>query len=324
MRFAALLLVALAAAPASAAAQRQTFSGTFSASTPATPTGFAEAIDYAPSGGEGTKPHSVAKVTLTFAPGTRIDTTVPERCSAGDSEFQSQGAAACPPDSRVGGGEVEVDFGAEGGAVPRVVNLAATLFNADGALIVFFESTNTSPVIRTAARSPITGTTITTQAPPLPGAPPSDPYMAIKRVRLTFDAVVRGGRGYLTTPPACSGAWSTEAGFTYRDGVAESVASPSPCRAPVGPRVRVAGLPRHGCLAAPTRLRVRVSSPTQLKVTRVRLDGRRLARSRRSRFTVHLDPRRLRPGIHRLTVRAVDREGRSAQDVVAFRRCARV
>jgi hypothetical protein len=322
MRFAALLLVALVSTPASAAAQRQTFSGMFTASTPATPTGFAEAIDYAPSGGDGTKPHSVAKVTLTFAPGTRIDTAVPERCSATDSEFQSQGAAACPPGSRVGGGEIDVDFGAEGGAVPRVVNLAATLFNADGALIVFFESTNTSPVIRTAARSPITGTTITTQAPPLPGAPPSDPYMAIKRVRLTFDTVVRGGRGYLTTPPACSGPWRTEAGFTYRDGVAERAESTSSCHAAAAPRIRVSGLPRDGCLGAPARLRVRVSSATRL--TRVRLDGRLVARSRRSRFTVRLDPRRMRPGVHRLTVRAVDREGRSARDVIRFRRCARV
>jgi hypothetical protein len=47
-----------------------------------------------------------------------------------------------------------------------------------------------------------------------------------------MDAVSRNGRNYITTPPACppSGTWTNRVGFTYFDGVTQTVESGSACR----------------------------------------------------------------------------------------------
>jgi hypothetical protein len=69
--------------------------------------------------------------------------------------------------------------------------------------------------------------------PALPGTPPDGG--ALKRVRFTdFPIVERSGaarRAYTTTPRRCprSGRWINRISFTYRDGVSQSVRSPSRC-----------------------------------------------------------------------------------------------
>ena len=73
--------------------------------------------------------------------------------------------------------------------------------------------------------------------PPVPGSPPPDPFLAVKRVRVTLDSATREVDGrtqaFITTPAVCPPArrWLAEASFAYRDGVTQTAASPpSACR----------------------------------------------------------------------------------------------
>jgi hypothetical protein len=234
----ATLLCAAAAGPAPAGAQsRQTFSGTFTTQSPGSSSGYVLKIDYRNPQDAHAKPHSVQTVLQTLHHGTRIDTSVPQRCTASDAQLVAQGESACPPGSRVGGGHIAVDTGMAVGLVPRVIENRLVVFNADRALILFTESTNTpgSP-IRVSSRTTVGDRTFTSQSPPAPGFPPPDPFLAIKRVRLTLSAVSTGSgahrRNFITTPGFCpsTGRWTNTATFTYRDGVSQTVASASPCR----------------------------------------------------------------------------------------------
>ena len=329
---AALLCVAAGASPV-AAQSRQGFSGTFTTEAPGASSGYRLAIDYANPSDPAAKPHSVQQVVQTLAAGTRIDTAVAPRCAASDQQLSAQGAAACPAGTVVGAGEIDVDFGTATGATPRVVQNRVTVFNAEDALILFTESTNTTgEPIRTASRSRVAGRSITTDAPPLPAAPPPDAFLAIKRVRLSIGAVTApGGTGALiTTPGSCpsGGAWETEGRFTYRDGASQSVTSRSPCRASgasvggrrrVRPRVRIRGVPRRRCVRRAFRARVAVSGPALLRRAHTRVDGRMIRRTRSKRFRIRVAPRR--PGMHRLTVVVRDRAGSRGKAKVRFRSC---
>jgi hypothetical protein len=88
------------------------------------------------------------------------------------------------------------------------------------------------------------------------------------------------------------------------------------------PRARVAGVPRR-CTRSNFRTRVRVRAAAGVRSVRVTLDGRRLVTTRRSTFGVRVPARRLRSGLHRLTVVVRDRNGRRARISRTFRRCAR-
>jgi hypothetical protein len=91
---------------------------------------------------------------------------------------------------------------------------------------------------RTVTRAKVSGRTITTEVPPLPGIPPPDPYTSLKRLRLLVPPRARAGRFYVTTPPACprSRRWIFTLTFVYRDGVRQVVKSASPCGPSSGPR----------------------------------------------------------------------------------------
>lgn len=292
----------LALAPAAAAAQdRQRFSGRFTTSQPAAPTGLSEAIDYAnPSDPDG-KPHSVQTVVLRLHPGAVIDTTVPEQCQATEADFAERGPAACPPGSRVGSGELTIDFG--GG---NVVEFVSTFFNDRDQIILYLESTNTPTRITSSSRGSARDGAFTTQVPPLPGQPPPDSFAAIERVRIELDRVTRGGRAYLTTPPACpaGGAWTNTGTFTYRDGVTQTVGSASPCSPPdrTRPSIAVRGVPSR-CPGRSFVTRVRIADSSPLRRAAVFVDGRRVRTTKRKLFSQRVKPRR------GLTVVAVDAAG---------------
>ena len=326
--WAAIFLVA-AVAPASAQ-DRQTFQGTFTTPTSGAPTGLVEAIDYTNPSDPAQKPPAVHRVVIRLHPGARIDTSVPERCTASDADFTARGAAACPEGSLVGHGALDVDTGLVAGPFPRVVETRTTAFNAENALILFVESTNTTPTIRTVARFPVSENTFTAEVPPLPGAPPPDPFLSIKRVRLTLNEVTTGSgsarRAYLTTPPSCPGSWTNVAEFTYRDGVTQVVESASPCTTAQGGsqsggvRVRVRGVPRSGCVRRDFRARVRVTGGPA--TTSLYLDNRRIARSGAARFSRRIRVRRLAPGRHTL-IAVADANGTPVTARASFRRCGR-
>ena len=315
---------------------RQTAKLLFDQQRPATGTGVSLAIDYVNTDDPAAKPPAVEKIVLELAPGTAIDDSVPERCDASDQELIATGSAACPAGSVVGGGEIEVDTGVEGPA--RVLANDVTIFNSEGEIVLLLESSS-SPR-RLVVRGPIEGSTITTEVPPTPGGPP-DGFSAVKRVRLRLEPRSAGSgadaRSYITTPSACpaDGVWPNTATFTYRDGASYAVPSPSACAQrpedppsePVdsaAPRIRIQGVPRAGCVRRGLRVRVRIAERgSGLRRAVLTLDRRRLANTRRSRFSRRVGVARLRAGRHRLSVVAIDNAGNRAKASVRFRRCRR-
>jgi hypothetical protein len=105
---------------------------------------------------------------------------------------------------------------------------------------------------------------------------------------------------------------------TYLPGLAP----PPGVRDSRAPYLGVAGMPRS-CRRASFSVRVRVREQSTLRFAEVRLDSRRLRRTRSKAFTVRVPVPRLRPGLHRLRVRATDAAGNRASRTLAFRRCAR-
>jgi hypothetical protein len=283
------------------------------------------AIDYADPANPSGKPHAVSKVVETLPPGSRIDTSAPEVCSASDAEFATRGTAACPPDSRVGGGEVDLDTGG------ATLSFDVTQFNNRDQLILLFEQKGGG--IRTPSRAEVqgdrpAGPRIIATVPPIPGGPP-DGFTAIKRGRLRLDAVTRAGKNYITTPPSCpaAGGWTSRIDFTYRNGTEQAVTTRSPCSASPGqdsdrspPRIFIRGMPA-GCASDGFRLRVRIRDRSSLRRAGVRLDGRLVRTTGRKRFRLKVPVRGLAEGRHRIAVAARDERGNRARKSVRFRRC---
>jgi hypothetical protein len=96
---------------------------------------------------------------------------------------------------------------------------------------------------------------------------------------------------------------------------------PAPVRDSTAPRVRVAGLRTRGCVSRNFRIRVRTRE-SALKLVTVSLDGRRIAKSRRTSFAVRIRARKLRTGSHRLRIAAVDTAGNRRTVRRRFTRCA--
>jgi hypothetical protein len=233
------IALALLCLPAAAGAQestRQTAELTLDSQRPGTSTGARLSIDYVNPADPEAKPPAVQKVVLELPAGARIDTSAPAVCGASNAQLIAGGPAACPPESRVGGGELLLDTGVPGPA--RLLDNHVTLLNNTGELIFVLES-KSEPGARIVTRAVLTDTTITTEVNPIPGGPP-DGFVAIKRVRLALDE----RPGYVTTPPSCPPArvWTSTATFAYRDGASQAVKATTPCVAPVedcrrGPRM---------------------------------------------------------------------------------------
>ena len=226
-----LVAAALAACAPEAAlgqsAPRQTAEFVLDERRPARSTGTRLAVDYVNPSDPAAKPNAVQRVVITLPPGAAIDTSVPGRCTASNPQLMASGPAACPTDSRVGGGELALDTGVPGPA--RILDNQVTLLNNKDELIFVLESKG-EPGSRIVARAVIGEGTITTDVTGLPGGPP-DGFVAIKRVRLTLEERSTGGRAYVATPPACppERVWRYTVAFTYRDGVSQTVAGSNPC-----------------------------------------------------------------------------------------------
>jgi hypothetical protein len=226
------LVLAGAASPALAHdGTRQIVASSFDERRPGTGTGSRLAIDYVNPDDPSAKAPAVQKVVIDFAEGATIDTSVPERCGASNGELTTQGPAACPPGSIVGGGEIDLDSGIPGPG--RILQNDVTLINNQDELIILLES-KSDPSSRVVARSVVKGGTITSEVSPVPGGPP-DGFTAIKRVRLSLDrrsaGQGAGRKSYVTTPPSCpaTGSWTNTVTFTYRDGVTQTARNSSPC-----------------------------------------------------------------------------------------------
>ncbi|MDX6671889.1 MAG: hypothetical protein QOI91_2252 [Solirubrobacteraceae bacterium] len=100
------------------------------------------------------------------------------------------------------------------------------------------------------------------------------------------------------------------------------LAPPPGVRDSRAPYLGVAGMPRS-CRRASFSVRVRVREQSTLRFAEVRLDSRRLRRTRSKSFTVRVPVPQLRPGVHRLRLRATDASGNQSRRTLTFRRCAR-
>jgi hypothetical protein len=340
---ASVLALAVLALPGGAGGQSdspsyQNASLTFTTTAPGSPSGLGLAIDYRdPANPEG-KPHAVQKLVLRLAPGSKIDTGVPGQCKASDGEFAQQGASACPSESKLGVGQTEFDSG--GATEPRIVKTDVTMFNNEAQLILLFETTNQPTQVRVAARSTIEDATITTNVPPLPGAPPPDPYLAVKTVRETFETVTRGSgdsvRSYVTTPAACParGYWTNTLEFTYRNGVTQTVPTKAPCVTPSGSqRVRLhlrlsdrKGRLRASGRCAVGRVRATVVGRDRRKARRAVFyrDRRRVAYDRRPPLSRVVDRGQQdgRSRRHRVRVHVRMRDGDRVRVARRYRACA--
>ena len=320
------LVAAALATQASAISEepaRQSYSDVFTTTAPGAATGRNYTIEwFNPEDPEG-KPHAFSHLRVELADGARFDTTAITQCKASDTELMTTGETACPAESRVATDTTLIDSGYSGPA--RYYTIDFAFFNNENELILL--STVRETGTRVVLRGEVGRNTIDVEVPtPLPGTPPDGG--AAKLQKGEWKALSSGGRNYITTPPTCpkSGYWVNRVTYTYRDGVTQTAESRSPCERPKAPRdrrpprVRAAGIPRE-CVAAPFQARLRISDASRLRSVRVRLDGRRLARTTRKRLAVRVPAHRIEGGLHTLAVTAVDAAGNRADRRFRFSRC---
>jgi hypothetical protein len=225
-----LAAVVAAALPAAAGAgPRADYKHTFSTPVPGASTGSDTQIFYKHPDDPEAKPIPVRQEVFTFPKGTQFDSSVVPDCTASELELQLLGEMACPPDSRIGGGEEGTFMTGFPGAGETPMEIDA--FD-DGSAFLVLGSPQGFP-LRMVTRARRQGRVVTVDAPRMPGGPP-DGESALRRVHNVFDARSLGGRAYIRTPSVCppSGMWTFRARFTFADGVAEENISRMPCRRP--------------------------------------------------------------------------------------------
>jgi hypothetical protein len=283
---AAALALAVPAAVALAQGQRAELSIPFKATTPATETGLDMELRYLNPQDRDAKPPTIRKLAIHLPEGTRLDPSALPACDASNEEIQARGRDACPRETQVGTGKLDVYFGAPGD--PQTTDLV--LFNGPGQIIevLLFEGTNTTAALE---RLPVAGSTITgepVQFPP--GAPPDRRASAS---RIVWDIPANGR--YLVTPPACDGTWTTAGEFEFADGSSARTTSTQACRRtaegggpPPSRALRVRAAPRTLVRGRPTRLRVTVASddPACARGATVRVGLRSARTDARGRATL--------------------------------------
>src|SRR5947209_10121323 len=105
---AALALAAIAAPPAAFATPvsgpHETIDNQLTTTRPNAPSGFTYTGAYHAAGNPNANPPYMQRMVSYNPAGSRFDTSVPARCAASDLQLEVDGAAACPADSRLGGG----------------------------------------------------------------------------------------------------------------------------------------------------------------------------------------------------------------------------
>jgi hypothetical protein len=294
---AAAALLGCVASPAFGAGERASLSMPFKATTPATQTGLTLDLRYFNPNDPAAKPPTIQKLALHLPDGTRLDPAAVPVCGASDLEIRLRGRDACPPESLVGTGKLDVYLGAPGD--PQTTDLA--LFNGPGQIleVLLFEGTNVTAAVEHLL---IRGTTISASPAQVPPIGPPELRVAASRIAWEIPA---NGR-YLITPPTCppERLWRTTGNFAFGDGGSTTVASTQSCEGAVRERragrgLRVAVRPRRLTRGRPTRLRVRVYANDRacIRGATVRV-GRKSARTNaRGRATLVVRVRTRRPSL---------------------------
>jgi hypothetical protein len=211
---------------AAQAGPRADYRQVFSTPVPGASTGTDTKILYRNPNDPNAKPVPVRQEMFTFPKGTAFDDAVVPACKASELELELEGEAACPPASRVGGGEGTTMTGFPGGGeTPMEVDGFA-----DGSGLLLLGGAKQYG-IRFATRAIRKGRTVTVAVPQTPGGPP-DGESAIRRVHNVFEARSLGKRAYMRTPRRCpaSGRWTFKAHLTFADGAVEDEAYRMRCR----------------------------------------------------------------------------------------------
>src|SRR3954447_15689372 len=106
---AALMLSAPGVGAQPAAGPHETVDVTTSTPQPGSSAGLTYAARYHAARDPSGEPPALRHLVIELPAGTRIDSSVPPRCSASDAEIMLVGEAACPASARVGSGEVTVE-----------------------------------------------------------------------------------------------------------------------------------------------------------------------------------------------------------------------
>ena len=224
---------AVLAAPAAAApvsGPHEEVDNQLTTTQPDAPAGFHYTGRYHAAGDPGGDPPYMRRMVSYSPPGMRFDTSVPDRCTASDLELALQGAAACPPGSRIGGGTIEGKF------MGYPNTLEADFLNNTGEQIIVARS----PLFASVTRGEVhPDGSIEFAAPTCfpslqpPGCPVDDALqlgsdIAVPPLTRTVDGE---SRSYLTTPPSCpeTGYWETPIRFWWADGSVDTVVTRQPC-----------------------------------------------------------------------------------------------
>ena len=260
----------------------------FKATAPGTQTGLDMDLRYLHPQDRDKKPPTISKLAIHLPEGTRIDPTAVPACEASNEEIHALGRDACPPETVVGGGFIDVYVG--GPDDPQRTDVV--LFNGPSQIIevLFFEGTDQTAAIE---RLRVEGSTISgepVQVPP--GAPPEQRFSAS---RIVWDVPARGD--YLVTPPSCDGTWTTRGEFEFADGSSARATYTQECA-----RGRGAGPPAN---APPSRGDRPATPPSG--TFRVRVRPRVVVRGRRTPLRVRVlsDEPLCRRGIVRVGRRSV-------------------
>jgi|1186.fasta_scaffold173841_2 hypothetical protein len=219
-----------AAAPASAepvSFAHGTTDQQFTTTQPGAPSGFTFLGTYHAAGDPAASPPYMRRMVFESPPGTRYDTSVPDRCTASDAELQLQGPAACPEGSVLGKGRAESRFM---GQFSSTVDMYL-LNNADEQILVA-----ASPYLWTVSRGRINADGSIEYASPTcwptvgSSSCPADDVLQVHS-EMTMPAYTRAGASYLTTPPTCpaSGRWETPIRFWWADGTEDTVVTEQAC-----------------------------------------------------------------------------------------------
>lgn len=198
-------------------------------SKPAVSASLGYAATYHARNDPGGDPPALRWLRMDLPAGTRIDTSVLPRCTATDREIRLAGESACPPEARIGTGEVTVKaFGAGVSTYPTVI------YNAPDEMIeLVMSGQRVVGVVHTYVR----GTTLEGPVPTcLDGGQPPDgcPFdqLTLLANHLQVDAARTAEGPYGLTPPFCprSRRWKVRVTLTYADGSVDKVFPRTPCR----------------------------------------------------------------------------------------------
>jgi hypothetical protein len=179
------------------------------------PTGTRVHVDYFNPADSTAKPPAVRRVEIRDPRGTKIDTSVPERCEASDAELMV-----------VGDGFLRLDTGVPG--PERMIEADILLLNQADELI--FLSTIRGSGARVVTRASVKGRTVAIDVPLLPGTPPDG--AAIDEAETNLEQISTAAGDYIRTPRTCPprGFWTIRHRFVYDDGVTQIARSRTACR----------------------------------------------------------------------------------------------